>query len=94
MAARQPKTRSPRTPPRGPRAHPTPAQAAAEVRHAGRHAEQVRRQAEECAQLASLPVQHDHAAGIDVGDASPWKLAASTATCCSSPCSKRASPSS
>jgi transposase len=71
MAARQPKSRSPRTPPR---ARPTQAQtaAAAEVRRAGRHAEQVRRQAEECAKLASLPVQHAHAAGIDVGDASHW----------------------
>lgn len=28
--------------------------------------------AEACAKLASLPVQHDHAAGIDVGDATHW----------------------
>ena len=29
--------------------------------------ESVRREAEECAKLVSLPVQHSHAAGIDVG---------------------------
>jgi transposase len=43
-----------------------------ELRRAARHAEQVRRDAEECAKLASLPVKHEHAAGIDVGDASHW----------------------
>jgi len=32
----------------------------------------LRRQAEEAAKLASLPVRHPHAAGIDVGDASHW----------------------
>ena len=31
-----------------------------------------RRAAEECARLASLPVQHPHAAGIDVGDSTHW----------------------
>jgi transposase len=76
MSARQPKTRSPRTPPQArpprPRRRPDQADAAAEVRRAARHAEQVRRQAEECAKLASLPVKHEHAAGIDVGDASHW----------------------
>jgi transposase len=42
-------------------------------RRAARVAEQqARRQAEECARLASLPVQHEHAAGIDAGDASHW----------------------
>jgi transposase len=80
MAVRQPNTRSPRTPPRRPRVHPTTPQtdAAAEVRRAGRHAEQVRRAAEECAKLASLPVKHEHAAGIDVGDASHWVCVEST----------------
>src|SRR5437870_4193669 len=29
-------------------------------------------EAEACARLASLPIQHAHAAGIDVGDASHW----------------------
>jgi transposase len=43
-----------------------------QLRHAARHAEQTRRQAQECAKLVSLPVQHDHAAGIDVGDQSHW----------------------
>jgi transposase len=37
-----------------------------------RAARQARRQAEACAELASLPVQHSHAAGIDVGQASHW----------------------
>jgi transposase len=73
MSIRQPKPRSPRTPPQArPRLRPDQADAAEQVRRAGRHAEQVRRQAEECAKLASLPVQHEHAAGIDVGDASHW----------------------
>ena len=54
-----------------PQATPARRQAAA-VRGAARIAEQVREEAEACAQLASLPVQHEHAAGIDVGDASHW----------------------
>lgn len=37
-----------------------------------RVAEQTRREATACAELTSLPVQHVHAAGIDVGDASHW----------------------
>jgi transposase len=37
-----------------------------------RISEQTRREAEECARLASLPVQHTHAAGIDVGDSTHW----------------------
>jgi transposase len=49
-----------------------------ELRRAARHAEQTRRQAQECAPLVSLPVQHDHAAGIDVGDASHWACVEST----------------
>jgi transposase len=67
--------RKPRSP-RSPKApHPTTAdqaQATDDLRRAARHAEQTRRQAEECARLASLPVHHEHAAGIDVGDASHW----------------------
>jgi transposase len=47
-------------------------QATADVRRAARLAEQVRQEAEHCAKLAALPVQHEHAAGIDVGDASHW----------------------
>jgi transposase len=90
MAVRQSKTRSPRTqthPPRVPadsakakaKANASArAEAAAEVRRAARHAEQVRREAEECAKLASLPVPHEHAAGIDVGDATHWVCVAST----------------
>jgi transposase len=41
-------------------------------------AEQARRDAEECAKLASLPVQHAHAAGIDVGDATHWACVEAT----------------
>jgi transposase len=47
-------------------------QAAADVRRAARIAERIRVDAEACAKLAALPVQHEHAAGIDVGDASHW----------------------
>src|SRR5262245_26306562 len=76
MPVRQPNTRSPRTPPPARphrrRRRRDQADGAAQGRRASRHAEQVRRQAEECARLASLPVQHEHAAGIDVGDASHW----------------------
>jgi transposase len=91
MAVRQSKTRTVRTPSRPTRAQPDPAQAqaqkaqaqaqaqtAAELRRAARYAEQVRRQAAECAKLASLPVKHEHAAGIDVGDASHWACVEST----------------
>src|SRR5262249_57973489 len=34
--------------------------------------EQLRDQAEACANLASLPIQQTHAAGLDVGDATHW----------------------
>jgi transposase len=44
----------------------------ADKRRAARVAEQARRQAEACAQIAAMPVRHEHAAGIDVGDASHW----------------------
>jgi transposase len=46
--------------------------AAADLRRAARFEQQTRRQAEECAQVAALPVQHSHAAGADVGDLSHW----------------------
>ncbi len=48
---------------------PRPGPAADDLRRAARLAERDRRQAQECARLASLPVRHEHAAGIDVGDA-------------------------
>jgi transposase len=41
-------------------------------RRARRAADQARRQAEAVARLAAAPVQHPHAAGIDIGDASHW----------------------
>jgi transposase len=49
-----------------------PPDAAADLRRAARFVEQTRQQAEACAQVAGLPVQHPHAAGVDVGDASHW----------------------
>ncbi len=62
------------TPPRDaqPQSTPAPHQAAAERRRAARHAERLRAEAEACAKLAAQPVRHEHAAGIDVGDASHW----------------------
>jgi transposase len=93
MAVRQSKTRTAHTrqqplrpKPHQPRVTPDKATAntsagaaaAAAIHRAGRHAEQVRREAEECAKLASLPVQDAHAAGIDVGDASHWVCVEST----------------
>jgi len=74
---RAPEARQPTPPP----AHPTTAaraQAADDLRRAARHAEQTRRDAEACAKLASLPVRHEHAAGIDVGDASHWACVEAT----------------
>ena len=49
-----------------------PRQIAADLRRATRLVERVRAEAEACAQLVAQPVQHPHAAGIDVGDASHW----------------------
>jgi hypothetical protein len=40
--------------------------------HIPSHDTRLRQQAEETAKLASLPVRHEHAAGIDVGDHSHW----------------------
>ena len=42
------------------------------LKSVGRTAERTRRDADACAKLASLPIRHTHAAGIDVGDASHW----------------------
>jgi transposase len=52
--------------------------AADALRRAGRLSEQARRDAEECAKVAGLPVQHAHAAGIDVGDSTHWVCVDST----------------
>ena len=60
------------------RPKPSPPQTLADLRRAARQAEKIRRDAEECAKLVSLPVQHSHAAGIDVGDASHWVCVEST----------------
>lgn len=46
--------------------------AADDLRRAARMAEQARHEAEECAKIAAMPIQHEHAAGIDVGDATHW----------------------
>jgi transposase len=46
--------------------------AANELRRAALHAQQTQRQNEQQTKIASLPVQHQHAAGIDVGDANHW----------------------
>jgi transposase len=55
-----------------------PRQPGAELRCAARLAEQIRADAEDCAKVAAMPVQHEHAAGIDVGDASHWVCVDST----------------
>lgn len=60
------------TPPmvHAPAAHkPKPA---GHVRGIARLSEPARQDAAECAKLVSLPVHHEHAAGIDVGDATHW----------------------
>jgi transposase len=75
MPHRKPKAPQARTPHP---AHPAPAQAAGDLRRAARAAQQARRQAEAVANLAALPVQHVHAAGIDVGDASHWACVEAT----------------
>lgn len=56
-----------------------PSQANDDLRRVARLDQQTRRQAEECARLATLPVQHDRAAGIDVGDSTHWVCVESTA---------------
>jgi transposase len=47
-------------------------QAAADLRRAACLADRLRAEAEACAKLVAQPVRHEHAAGIDVGDASHW----------------------
>lgn len=74
MSVRKAKTSSTRINPNN-AATPTPdrqAHAVADLHRAARIDEQTRRQAEQCAKLASMPVHNDHAAGIDVGDATHW----------------------
>lgn len=84
MAVRKAKARAARPRPpalesTAPRVPPPPSAATATaVRRAARFAEQTRQQAEDCARVVALPVQHPHAAGIDVGDASHWVCVEST----------------
>jgi transposase len=92
MSSRKPKARNARTlqqpfqpNPTLPIVNPTKAndpapktQATANIRHTARIAEQTRLEAEACAKIAALPVQHDHAAGIDVGDLSHWACVEAT----------------
>ncbi len=73
MSARKNKAPDPRG-----RQQPRPQPATDDLRRAARAAEQARRQAEECARLVSLPVRHERAAGIDVGDASHWACVEAT----------------
>jgi transposase len=79
MTVRKPKTRTARTPQPTPRTTPERCRTPTDLQRAARFAEQTRRQAQDCAKLASLPVQHAHAAGIDVGDATHWACVESTA---------------
>jgi transposase len=74
MIVRKQKTPTKPSQPHQAKAPPTtgPRPAHDEIRRAARRAEQTRRDAEQCAKLASLPVQHDHAGGIDVGDLTHW----------------------
>ncbi len=62
MVARKPPSRNART-----RQHPTVPLV-----------EQTRREAAASAEVSAMPVQHSHAAGIDVGDASHWVCVEST----------------
>src|ERR1700676_1786792 len=70
MPYRNPKMPPPRD--RRPRPAPPTTPPPDDLRRAARRAELDRRQARDCAKLAALPVQHEHAAGIDAGDASHW----------------------
>ncbi len=69
MPYRNPKTSPPRRP-----APPTTAAAPPpdDLRRLARGLELQRRQAEEGARIAALPVRCEHAAGLDAGDASHW----------------------
>jgi transposase len=71
MPYRNPKMPPPRCPRPAPPTTPA-AQPPDDLRRLARSADQERRQTEECAGIAALPVQHQHAAGIDAGDASHW----------------------
>jgi transposase len=69
------KTRAPPARPRQPRRPPNPGAPSVtpdDLQRAARLAALERRQAEDRARIAALPVQHAHAAGIDAGDASHW----------------------
>jgi transposase len=68
MPYRNPKMSPPRRRPAPPTAAPPPD----DLRRLVRGVELQRRQAEECAKIAALPVHHEHAAGLDAGDASHW----------------------
>src|SRR5262249_11118725 len=70
MSVRKAKTPDAPTP-------PPPAPAAAARGRAGAPG-RPRRDAEQCAKLAALPVRHEHAAGIDVGDATHWACVEAT----------------
>src|SRR5262245_31307993 len=63
---------------RRPRQKKAPAPSVRPARPSARPAESLRREAAACAELASLPVRHEHAAGIDVGDASHWACVEAT----------------
>lgn len=72
MPYRNPKTSPPRRQPRPTPPTPPPARPPDDLRRLVRGVEQQRRQADDCARIAALPVRHEHAAGIDAGDASHW----------------------
>lgn len=55
--------------------HSSKVKASSGVEHLQRVARlsaQTKRDAAECAKVASLPIKHEHAAGIDVGDSTHW----------------------
>src|SRR5438045_2531837 len=73
--------RKPRPSPSSRRNPPPPAASPAgpdDLRRAARTAERARGRAEACAKLAALPIRHEHAAGIAVGDATHWVCVDST----------------
>jgi transposase len=49
-----------------------------DLQRARRAAERDRRQAEDCAKVTALPTKHEHAAGLDAGDASHWACVEAT----------------
>lgn len=78
MSLRKPKMPSGRTPPGQPAPLPSSAGGADHLRRIARLAEHDRQHAQASAQLAAMPVQHAHAAGIDAGDASHWACVEAT----------------